>query len=124
MRFQVLSCILIAAVGMLCYSFRTVPLKLSGTAFELIDISQPFDPNSYQQIFENPIVACPGEGFICKIVIPLTDIYASGTYVGKPKVDIQTPTLNELSDQLTTVMNTIGTPSTFGNRTIYETNEF
>lgn len=110
------------------FAFRAEPLKRTGQLFLLVTSADPFDPLQYSTTTADPAVVCPFASKVCIIDVSSSDVYTSLTapapsYIGKPKVDIQTAATGELADQIQTALNTAGESALPVNgRIIYERN--
>lgn len=108
---------------------RTKNINVTGQLYEMGGVDS-FNPLSYIPYFGNPLTDCPGEGAICVIDIPYSDIYTLAevnqlgkpqVYVGQPKVDINTASSTDLSDDIFWALISISDPTYgFNGRVIYE----
>nr|WP_162988738.1 hypothetical protein [Pedobacter schmidteae] len=91
--------------------------------FVLTPGTDPYDPLNYTETTTVP--TCPANGNVCAIAIMDSDVYTVWdapilAYAGKPKVDIATGNVGELSDDIAYALQTTGEGSSPWGRIIYE----
>lgn len=101
---------------------KSSQLSFTGISFELTNKADPYNPAAYILSEIDFEYDCPKEGYVCGIIVPYYDVYTSGPYVGKPKVDISTFLIDELSDNIHTALQGSTDPNYFlsHDRTIFQ----
>lgn len=113
--------ILSAIISSLPHTTKNSAGSASTYYFQLMFANAPHNPAAYSPLTIDPSGDCPGSGFICFIEIPSSDVYLTGAFAGKPKVDINTPANNELYDVIDLAINTPGEGTNQNGRVIHET---
>lgn len=124
MKNRILAFATLFAAVTVAFAFKPEAKKVVGVQFELLNTATPFAPAAYQANTLDPVLDCPSQQKVCVIDVSASDVYTSGANIGKPKVDIATSAVNELSDDITLAISAAhpGDQLSQNGRVIYERN--